>query len=197
MKSSLRILSQVAVVILGAAALNAGAAAPQSEIRFLASQEGVSLQGSFTDFVANVKFDPARPEVGMVLVSVDVRSVNTGTPAANDLIRSADFFDANTFPQATFEASEFHVKDAGHYVAKGAFTLKGHTVTVPVTFVTTVTSLGRWFDGSFTVSRTSIKVGQGEWADTSTLDDAVQIQFHILQESPRVDASASSSTYRK
>ena len=197
MKKVLRNLFHAAVVALGAAALSAGAAAPQSEIRFLASQEGVALQGTFNDFVANVKFDPAHPDVGMVLVSVDVRSVNTGTPAANDLIRSADFFDAGTFPQATFEASEFHVKDAGHYIAKGAFTLKGHTITVPVTFVTTATPQGRWFDGSFTVSRTSIKVGQGEWADTSTLDDTVRIQFHILQESPRIDASTSSPIYRK
>ena len=196
MKSLLQILFRVAVVILGNVGLSA-VASPLGEIKFLASQEGVALQGTFNDFVANVKFDPARPDAGMVLVSVDVRSVNTGTPAANELIRSTDFFDANTFPQATFEASEFRVKDAGHYIAKGAFTLKGHTVSVPVTFVTTATPRGRWFDGSFTVSRTSIKVGQGEWADTSTLDDTVQIQFHILQESPRVDASASSSTYRK
>ncbi len=196
MKSTLRIPFRVAVVILGAVSLSA-VAAPPGEIKFLASQEGVPLQGTFNDFVANVKFDPAQPDVGMVLVSVDVRSVNTGTPAANELIRSADFFDANTFPHATFEASEFHVKDAGHYIAQGAFTLKGHTVTVPVTFVATATPQGRWFDGSFTISRTSIKVGQGEWADTSTLDDTVRIQFHILQESPRIDASTSSPIYRK
>ena len=196
MKNVLRNLLRAVVVMLSATSLSTGAA-PMGEIRFLASQEGVALQGSFNDFVANVKFDPARPDVGMALVSVDVRSVDTGTPAANELIRSADFFDANTFPQATFEASEFHAKDSVHYVAKGAFTLKGHTVIVPVTFATATTPQGRWFDGSFTVSRTSMKVGQGEWADTSTLDDAVQIQFHILQESSRVDAAASARSYRK
>lgn len=181
MKRPLRNLLYVAVVTLGGVSLSANGATSAGEIKFMASQDGVSLQGTFNDFVANVQFDPARPDAGTVRVSVDVRSVNTGTPAANELIKSTDFFDATTLPQATFEATEFHAQDAGHYIAKGTFTLKRHTVTLPVTFTTTTTPQGRWFDGSFTISRTLYKVGQGEWADTSTLDDAVQIQFHILQ----------------
>ena len=179
--STLRNLLCTLIGMLSAVSLSADGATPGGEIKFMASQEGVALQGTFNDFAANVKFDPARPDTGVVRVSVDVRSVNTGTPAANELIKSADFFDAATFPQATFEASEFHAQDTGHYIAKGTFTLKGHTMALPVTFATTTAAQGRWFDGSFTISRTLFKVGQGEWSDTSTLDDAVQIQFHIQQ----------------
>jgi polyisoprenoid-binding protein YceI len=181
MKSTLRNLLYAAIGTLSIVSPGADGAAPGGDIQFTAMQDGVSLQGSFNDFVANVKFDPVHPDAGAVKVSVDVHSVNTGTPAANEMIRGSDFFDAATFPQATFEASEFHAQDAGHYLAKGAFTLKGHTVTLPVAFATITGPQGRWFDGSFTISRTSFKVGQGEWADTSTLADAVKIQFHILQ----------------
>lgn len=181
MKSMLRNLFCAAICMLTVVSANADGATSAGEIKFKASQEGVTLQGMFNDFAANVKFDPAQPEVGTVKVSVDVRSVSTGTPSANELIKSADFFDAAAFPQATFEATEFHAQDAGHYVAKGTFSLKGHSVTLPVTFVTTVGPLGRWFDGTFTISRTLFKVGQGEWSDTSTLDDPVQILFHIVQ----------------
>lgn len=181
MRSTLRNLLYAAICMLSAVSINVDGATAGGEIRFIASQEGTALQGSFDGFVANVRFDPAKPDAGAVKVSVDVRSVNTGTPAANELIKSADFFDVVTFPQATFEASEFHAQDAGHYLAKGTFTLKGYTVTLPVTFSMTTTPQGRWFDGSFSISRTLFKVGQGEWSDTSTLDDTVQIQFHILQ----------------
>jgi polyisoprenoid-binding protein YceI len=182
MKNTLRNLFCAVICSASAANLSTEGATRGGDIQFMASQEGVSLQGSFKDFAANVKFDPMHPETGAVRVSVDIRSVNTGTPAANELIKSSDFFDVATFPQATFEASEFHAQDAGHYIAKGSFSLKGRTVTLPVTFATTAAPQGRWLDGSFTISRTLFKVGQGEWSDTSMLDDAVKVQFHILQE---------------
>lgn len=182
MKNTLRNLFCAVICTMSAVGFSTEGATPGGDIQFMTSQEGVSLQGSFKDFAANVKFDPMHPDTGAVRVSVDVRSVNTGTPAANELIKSADFFDVATYPQATFEASEFHAQDAGHYIAKGTFFLKGHSVTLPVTFATTAAPSGRWFDGSFTISRTSFKVGQGEWSDTSTLDDTVKIQFHVLQE---------------
>ena len=118
MKSILRNLLYAVAVTQSAVSLNADGATPGGEIKFTASQEGVSLQGTFNDFVANVKFDPARPDAGTVRVSVDVRSVNTGTPAANEMIRSPDFFDAVAFPQATFEATEFHAQDAVIYTLK-------------------------------------------------------------------------------
>jgi len=182
MKSTIRNLSCAVFVILSAVSLSAYGANSGGSIGFVASQSGVSLQGSFSDFVSSVNFDPAHPEVGSVKVGVDVRSVGTGTPSADELLRSEDFFDAKTHPQATFDASEFHALDKGHYVAKGTFTLKGHSASVPVTFTTTSDSKGRWFDGSFAITRMTYRVGLGEWSDTSTLDDAVQIKFHIYQE---------------
>lgn len=159
MRTTVRNLLYAVVCTLGAISPSAYGADPGGAIRFVASQSGVSLQGTFNAFVANVKFDPARADAGTVQVSVDVGSVHTGTPSADELLRSEDFFDAAKFPQATFEASEFHAQDAGHYIAKGAFTLKGHTVPLTVTFATTTDPQGRWFDGSFTISRLSFGVG--------------------------------------
>jgi polyisoprenoid-binding protein YceI len=180
MRTSLRNLLYVAMLSLGAVSLNA-CGADRETIQFIASQSGVSLQGIFNGFAANIKFDPAHPEVGTVQARVDVGSVSTGTSSADELLRSEDFFDAKTHPQATFEATEFHAQDKGHYQAKGTFTLKGHSISLPVTFTTTDAPQGRWFDGTFTISRLIFQVGLGEWSDTSTLDDAVRVQFHILQ----------------
>ncbi len=180
MKSIVRYLICAAAVTL-AAGTSAFGASPSGTIQFFASQEGAALQGAFNEFSADVKFDPSRPDAGAVKVRVDVRSVATGTSDADELLRGKDFFDAAKFPQATFEASEFHAQSAGHYAAKGTFTLKGHAVPLTVTFSTADSAQGRWFDGSFTISRLAFQVGQGEWADTSTLADSVRIKFHILQ----------------
>jgi polyisoprenoid-binding protein YceI len=181
MKCTPRNLHHVLICLLCLISLNAGGATPGGTIHFLAAQGGVSLQGRFDDFVSNVKFDPLHPDAGSVKVSVDVNSVNTGSNAANELIRSADFFNAAKYPQATFEADDFHAQDDAHFIAKGIFTLKGHSETIPVTFTTGTSLQARWFEGIFTISRTSFKVGEGEWSDTSTLDDDVKIQFKILQ----------------
>lgn len=181
MKRTVHYLLCTLIVTLSAASAGAYGASPRGTIEFIASQEGVALQGAFNEFAANVKFDPSHPEAGAVKVRVDVRSVATGDTDADELLRSKDFFDAAKFPQATFEASGFHAQDAGRYVAKGTFSLKGHTVPLAVTFSTTANAQGRWFDGSFTISRLAFHVGQGEWADTSTLADAVRIKFHVLQ----------------
>ncbi len=156
-------------------------AAGAGTVRFVASQTGVSLDGTFDKFAANVRFDPAQPNVGTAQITVDVGSVGTGNASADLVIRGEDFFSAAKFPQATFEASDFHAQDKEHYVAKGTFTLKGHSAPLSIVFTTRTDPQGQWFDGSFTVSRLQFGVGLGEWADTSTLDDPVQIQFHILQ----------------
>ena len=160
----------------------ADGAESEASIRFTASQMGVPLQGVFGGFVADVKFDPDRPDLGTVQVRVDLRSVNAGGADANDMLRSAGFLDVARYPQASFEASEFHAQGAGQYLARGSLTLKGQTMSLPVVFTTVAGAQGRWFDGSFTISRLLFHVGQGEWADTSTLDDLVQVHFHLLQQ---------------
>jgi polyisoprenoid-binding protein YceI len=155
-----------------------------SAIRFSAAQMGTPLQGSFEDFTATVNFDAEHPHAGSVHAKVLVASVNAGSREANDLLRSAGFFDAARFAQASFDASDFEPQAGGRYLAHGTFTLKGHTVNLPVSFTAVGSPQGRWIDGSFAISRLEFVVGQGEWADTSTLDDRVEVAFHLLQEGP-------------
>jgi len=176
-------LLQCALALAGAiAAGSADAAAAAGAIRFTASQMGVPLQGAFGSFVADVDFDPVRPETGSVQVRVAVASVDAGANSANELLRGESFLDAARFPQASFEASEFKARADGQFVATGAFTLKGRRISVPVAFATAAADGERSYDGAFTISRLFFQVGQGEWADTSTLDDTVQVQFHLVQQ---------------
>ena len=149
-------------------------------LQFTAAQMGTPLKGSFADFSVQVDFDPHRPESGAVHVQVPVASVSAGSREADALLRSAGFFDAAQFPQARFDAAHFAAQADGRYLARGSFVLKGHTVDLPVSFAVTTDPRGRWFDGSFSISRLEFGVGQGEWSDTSTLDDKVEIAFHIV-----------------
>lgn len=65
-----------------------------------------------------------------VNVSVDVSSVDTQNPQRDEHIRSADFFDAATYPEATFRSTGLRAHGGDTYV-DGDLTL--HGVTRPVT----------------------------------------------------------------
>jgi polyisoprenoid-binding protein YceI len=163
----------------------AWAGAPDNgAIRFTAAQMGTPLQGGFRDYDVAIDFDPQQPGRGSVHAHVAVASVNAGSREADDLLRSGGFFDAAHFAQASFDADAFEPQGAGRFLARGSFTLKGHTVHLPVSFTVAAGPQGRWFDGSFAISRLDFAVGQGEWSDTSTLDDKVEVAFHLLQPRP-------------
>jgi polyisoprenoid-binding protein YceI len=186
-------LLAVAGSILAAAAAVAGreagadgdAAGPAGTIGFTASQMGVPLAGSFGRFAADIDLDPEHPEAGSVKVGVEVGSVRSGAADADALLVGPDFLDAAAFPGASFEVHEFRRTGAGQYLATGTFTLKGRSRVLPVAFTASGGAQGPWFDGSFTISRLEFHVGQGQWADTSTLDDAVPVQFHLRGRRPQ------------
>ena len=52
--------------------------------------------------------------------------------------------------------------------------------TIVIPFTTRTDAGGTWFEGSVPISRLAYKVGDGEWADVSTVADTVQIRFKLL-----------------
>lgn len=65
-----------------------------------------------------------------VSVTVDLSSVNTGTPDRDAHIQSADIFDTATHPQMTFTSTGVTVKDADNLVVTGDLSIKGVTKSI-------------------------------------------------------------------
>ena len=64
-----------------------------------------------------------------VSAEIDVDSINTGNDQRDGHIKSADFFEVEKYPVATFTSTGVE-SNGGNYVVNGQFTLKG--VTKPV-----------------------------------------------------------------
>ncbi|HEY8023295.1 MAG TPA: YceI family protein [Burkholderiaceae bacterium] len=99
--------------------------------RFEYSHMGFSQQLSrFDKASGSVTIDRAA-KTGSVDVTIDAKSVNTGSSQFNEHIQSKDFLDTAAFPTITFKSTS--VKFNGDAVASvdGALTIKG--VTKPVT----------------------------------------------------------------
>ena len=64
-----------------------------------------STEGKFTSFDGTLKFDPAAPEHGTVIIHVSPGSILTDSAARDEHLRTADFFDVARFPTTVFEST--------------------------------------------------------------------------------------------
>ena len=96
-------------------------------IRHLVSK----MTGSFKDFEGKFNFDPSKPEASKGSFTIKVASVHTANEKRDGHLRSADFFDVEKFPSATFTIKKAEKTSKDHFKLIGDFSL--HGVTKPVT----------------------------------------------------------------
>jgi polyisoprenoid-binding protein YceI len=71
-----------------------------------------------------VDHDPTKSTVEAV---IDVRAVDSGDPKRDEHLRSADFFDADNYPTATFRSTKVVDKGDGEFTLEGQLTVRGKT----------------------------------------------------------------------
>ncbi|SDH47150.1 YceI family protein [Paraburkholderia phenazinium] len=152
----------------------------KSTITATSKQMNVPVEGKFNKFSADVKFDAAKPADGSAQFSVEVGSYDLGDESYNDQVRGKDWFDAKTFPQATFVSSAIAPAGSNQFKVTGKLTIKGKSQTVVVPVSVTQQGASQAFDGSLTIKRSQFDIGTGEWKDTSVVADDVIIKFHIV-----------------
>jgi polyisoprenoid-binding protein YceI len=103
-----------------------------SEVGFSVRHMMVSkVRGRFTTFSAQI-VTGEDPLHSSVTAEIDLASITTGNEQRDNHIRSADFFEVETYPTMTYRSTG--VRLAGDdYVLDGELTLKGVTKSVPLT----------------------------------------------------------------
>jgi len=92
---------------------------------------GLSTQISkFSKTTGTVTYDKAA-KTGAVDITIDMKSVDTGSALFNGHIQGADFLDTATFPTATFKSTKVVFEGDKPASIEGNLTIKG--VTKPVT----------------------------------------------------------------
>ena len=90
-----------------------------------------TVRGDFGTYSGSVNFDELNPANSSVEAEVEIASINTRDANRDNHLRSADFFDAEKYPKATFKSTSVE-KSGDDYKVTGDLTL--HGVTKPVTF---------------------------------------------------------------
>jgi polyisoprenoid-binding protein YceI len=87
------------------------------------------VRGQFDEFAGTLVIDAANPTASTAQVTVQLASINTGTPDRDAHLRSADFFDVENNKEMTFTSTTVK-QDGDAFVMLGDLTIKG--VTRPV-----------------------------------------------------------------
>ncbi|MCC8391950.1 YceI family protein [Paraburkholderia sp. MMS20-SJTR3] len=171
-------LAAVSLTVAGAALAQVDIA--KSSVSAVSKQMNVPVEGKFGKFTAQVSFDPAKPAAGTAQLTIDVASYDLGDESYNEQVRGKEWFDAKTYPNATFVSSAIAPAGGNQFKVTGKLTIKGKSQTVVVPVTVTQQGATQTFDGSLPIKRSQFDIGTGEWKDTSVVADEVVIKFHLV-----------------
>jgi polyisoprenoid-binding protein YceI len=166
-----------------AGAATAWTTAPaSSRLNFTATQAGGEFDGQFRRFHADIAFDPADLAGSHFRVVIETASADTQEKERDTTLAGSDFFAADRWPTATYEAGQFVTSGPGQFEARGKLTIRGITRDVPVTFAFKPAADGRSasLTGGTTIRRLDFGVGQGQWQDTQWVGNEVRIRFELV-----------------
>jgi polyisoprenoid-binding protein YceI len=85
------------------------------------------VRGRFTKFSGALQLDDADLTRSTLDVHIDASSIDTGTQQRDDHLRSADFFDAEKYPELHFQSSRIEKLAKDNYRVVGDLTIKDVT----------------------------------------------------------------------
>ena len=155
--------------------------ADRSELAFTMNQMGVNFDGRFRKWKADIVFRPNALAQSKAVIDVDLGSIDLASDDSEKEARGRQWFDTGRFPVAHFASSAIRAAGPNRYEVVGSLTLKGiaRDYVIPVT-VTTDAAGNRVAQGTWAIHRLDHKVGEGEWADPSTVANDVQVRVRMV-----------------
>src|SRR5205807_4989936 len=95
------------------------------------------VRGHFNDFQGTIVADKDKPETSSVEFSVKTASIDTAVMNRDNDLRSANFFEAEKYPDMTFKSTRVKQTGKDTFDVTGNFTMHGVTreITLPVTYL--------------------------------------------------------------
>ncbi|MDV6169811.1 YceI family protein [Flavobacterium sp. DG1-102-2] len=102
-----------------------------SEIQFKVKHLVIStVTGSFKEFTGEASTPEDTFEGGEIAITIKSESVNTNNGQRDGHLKSADFFDAENYPEITVKTTSIKQIDEDEYALTAEFTMKGVTKTI-------------------------------------------------------------------
>ncbi len=151
----------------------------KSSVTFHYKQMGVSMDGKFKKFAAQLSFDPEQSAKAKASMDIELSSIDTGSAEADGEVLGKAWFNTKAFPAARFVAGNVKALGSNRYEIPGKLTIKGQTqdIVVPATF--TPQGKSGVFDGSFNIHRGDFNIGEGAWSKFDIVANDIVVKFRI------------------
>lgn len=151
------------------------------------------VEGSFDEFDAQLVWDRENPAASTVNATIQVASVDTENEDRDAHLRTADFFDAERFPEITFRSTDVEARGDDMLMVTGDLTIRDVTkqVQMPVRILGVQQVPAEMqqmlggaveiasFEGELEIDRRDFGVGSGNFAETAIVGGPVTITIQL------------------
>jgi polyisoprenoid-binding protein YceI len=146
-----------------------------------------TVRGAFTDFAGEAHLDAADPANSRVSLRIKAASIDTGVADRDAHLRSADFFDVETYPEITFRSTRVEQVDDEVYRVTGDLTIRDATQPVSIDFTLTGSARDPFgnvrvgFEGALGLKRSDWALTWNTKLDTGgvLVSDRIQVEFDV------------------
>ncbi|MEA2156516.1 MAG: hypothetical protein QOE11_2656 [Solirubrobacteraceae bacterium] len=159
-----------------------------SSVEFRVKHLGIStVRGAFREFEGKLEIGDDIT-AATVTGALKATSIDTGEPKRDDHLRSPDFFDADSYPEITFESTSIEAIDEDEFHVTGDLTM--HGVTKPITLHAEVTGTEQDPWGNTRVGlEVQGELSRGDWG--MTFNQALGSGNMVVSDKVRINAEIS------
>lgn len=166
-KSQAQVGSAQPVASVDAAAFGTWKIAPDSKLAFVGANVTTKHNGGFKKLVGGINLADGKAAGGAVVVEIEMSSVFTDDEELTTHLKSGDFFDAATHPNASFVSTNVVAggSDGATHTVTGNLTLRGETRSISFPATIDVGADTVTVKAEFAINRMDFKVSYKGAAD--------------------------------
>lgn len=146
-----------------------------SQIRFKIKNAGLTVEGIFENFKADIYYDKSNPSKSRFNGIIQVASINTGISLRDKDLKKEPYFDAVKYPEIKFVSTEIETLGTNKLRVTGNLTIK-NTIRKIVMEVNIAHNAKTVFSSNLKLNRRDYNVGGYSWV----LSDIVEVDLNII-----------------
>lgn len=146
-----------------------------SELSISVAQLGTPIKGTFSDWSADVVFDPENPTDGFITAGVDIASLILGDVSERAI--SSEFLGAETHARASFISEDITKTETG-FAAQGILILAGAAQDFTIEFTLDEVDGKASISATGVIQRLDFKIGEA-FADDSSVGRSIGLNISI------------------
>ena len=135
----------------------------ESKLEFRIKNMGISVNGSFSDFVVETNLMPEDLEHSYLNATVTVGSIDTGVRKRDKSLMDKKYFNSSEFPAIRFESKSLKQDDSGNLKLEGELRVKSVSSAVKIPIEVSQEGDYLFISSEFRVNRRDFGVGDKSW----------------------------------